>query len=313
MNVINYEGFLSLINSAKRADPEVVRWINDTVFPAVGLKTDETLPALVITDNADKDENEEPIVLTPDAITNASDDMRVFNNSEYGELRTMMINGEPWFVAVDVCRALEIDRTATRRLDDDEKGVYSTHTLGGKQEMSIVNEPGLYSLVLGSRKPEAKAFKRWITHDVIPSLRKHGAYIIGQETMTETELIAKALIASHRIAEEMKGNQKGLCGFQQNLPSSLRSYTAQFSIAVSLTSWTPFSTIVLCFHFYCFATINTCNQFAFHRNISATCIAITLSPVFISSCEYTAFCAYKQIFPFIFEILITQLTKIINK
>ena len=210
MNVINYEGFLSLINSAKRADPEVVRWINDTVFPAVGLKTDETLPALIVTDNADKENSEDVLVVTPDAITNASDDIRVFNNSEYGELRTMIIDGEPWFVAVDVCRALEIrnNRDAMERLDADEKGVALTDTPGGKQEMSIVNEPGLYSLVLGSRKPEAKAFKRWITHDVIPSLRKHGAYIIGQETMTETELIAKALIASHRIAEEREAQLK---------------------------------------------------------------------------------------------------------
>ena len=64
-----------------------------------------------------------------------------------------------------MCRALEIDRTQTRRLDDDEKGVYLTQTPGGQQEISIINEPGLYALVLGSRKPEAKAFKRWITHE----------------------------------------------------------------------------------------------------------------------------------------------------
>lgn len=165
---------------------------------------------MVITDNADKDENEESIVLNPDAITSPSDDIRVFNNGEYGELRTMMIDGEPWFVAADVCKALEIknNRDAMERLDADEKGVALTDTLGGKQEMSIVNEPGLYSLVLGSRKPEAKAFKRWITHDVIPSLRKHGAYIVGQETMTETELIAKALIACNRIAEEAEARLK---------------------------------------------------------------------------------------------------------
>ena len=79
----------------------------------------------------------------------------------------MTLEGEPWFVAADVCRALGIDRTQTRRLDEDEKGVYSAQTPGGQQDMSIVNEPGLYALVLSSRKPEAKAFKRWITHEVI--------------------------------------------------------------------------------------------------------------------------------------------------
>ena len=81
-----------------------------------------------------------------------------------------------------MCRALEIDPTATRRLDEDEKmTLHSTQghsgQRGGAQSMTIVNEPGLYSLVLGSRKPEAKTFKRWITHEVIPSIRKHGAYM----------------------------------------------------------------------------------------------------------------------------------------
>lgn len=103
-------------------------------------------------------------------------ELQIFQNQTFGEVRTIMQNGEPWFVAADVCKALEIDRTQTRRLDADEKGVYSTQTPGGTQNVSIVNEAGLYSLVLGSRKPEAKAFKRWITHDVIPSLRKHGMY-----------------------------------------------------------------------------------------------------------------------------------------
>lgn len=103
-------------------------------------------------------------------------EIQAFNNEQFGQVRAITIDGEPWFVAADVCKALEIDRTASRRLDDDEKGVYSMHTPGGKQDITIINEPGLYSLVLGSRKPEARAFKRWITHEVIPSIRKHGMY-----------------------------------------------------------------------------------------------------------------------------------------
>ena len=81
-----------------------------------------------------------------------------------------MRDGEPWFVAADVCKALEIanSRDALTRIDDDEKGVASTDTLGGKQEVAIVNKPGLYSLVLGSRKPEAKVFKRWVTSEILP-------------------------------------------------------------------------------------------------------------------------------------------------
>ena len=94
-------------------------------------------------------------------------------------MRTVLKDGEPWFVAADVCRALEIGDThkAVERLDDDEKGRSLIPTLGGEQELLIVNEPGLYTLVLGSRKPEARAFKRWITHEVIPAVRKHGGYL----------------------------------------------------------------------------------------------------------------------------------------
>ncbi len=86
--------------------------------------------------------------------------------------------GQPWFVAADVCAALDLPEThkAIARLDDDEKGRNSIPTPGGLQEMSVVNESGLYNLVLGSRKPEAKRFKRWITHEVLPSIRKTGAY-----------------------------------------------------------------------------------------------------------------------------------------
>ena len=106
-------------------------------------------------------------------------ELTVFQNEQFGQVRTTVKDGEPWFVAADVCRALEVKnaRDAVARLDDDEKGVVLTDTLGGQQNMTIVNEPGLYALVLGSRKPEAKAFKRWITHEVIPSIRKHGAYL----------------------------------------------------------------------------------------------------------------------------------------
>ena len=86
--------------------------------------------------------------------------------------------GMPWFVAADVCHCLAIanPRDALTRLDDDEKGVGSTDTPGGRQSMTTVNESGLYSLILGSRKPEARAFKRWVTHEVLPSIRQTGSY-----------------------------------------------------------------------------------------------------------------------------------------
>lgn len=92
-------------------------------------------------------------------------------------VRTVTIDGEPWFVANDVCAVLDLHSgRALARLDEDEKGVRSTQTPGGMQDLAHVNEPGLYVLVLGSRKPEAKAFKRWITHEVLPAIRRTGSY-----------------------------------------------------------------------------------------------------------------------------------------
>ncbi|WIM04467.1 MAG: BRO family protein [Candidatus Nitricoxidivorans perseverans] len=87
-------------------------------------------------------------------------------------------DGEPMFVAADLLSTLNLDRKALERLDDDEKGVSSIHTHGGQQEMTVVNESGLFNLVLGSRKPEAKRFKRWVTHEVLPSVRKTGSYAV---------------------------------------------------------------------------------------------------------------------------------------
>ena len=109
-------------------------------------------------------------------------ELTVFENATFGDVRAIACNGDPWFVAKDVCECLELGnpRSSLALLDEDEKGVHSVDTPGGKQEMTIVSEPGLYSLILRSRKPEAKAFKRWVTHDVIPSIRKRGLYATPQ-------------------------------------------------------------------------------------------------------------------------------------
>ena len=123
-------------------------------------------------------------------------DITIFENEQFGTIRTITREGEPWFVATDVCRALDINQPtrACERLDEDEKGVSSIHTPGGAQELLVVNEPGLYTLVLGSRKPEAKAFKRWVTHEVIPAIRKHGGYLTPptiEELLDNPDLIVE--------------------------------------------------------------------------------------------------------------------------
>ena len=117
-------------------------------------------------------------------------DLQIFESKDFGKVRTVTLNGAPCFVAADICRALDIanSRDAVKRLDDDERGVVSTDTLGGVQEMTVVNESGLYSLVLGSRKPEAKQFKRWITHEVIPTIRKTGGYVNNDDLFVNTYL-----------------------------------------------------------------------------------------------------------------------------
>lgn len=131
-------------------------------------------------------------------------ELQIFKSPEFGEIRTVTRDGQPWFVAADVCRALEIDPTATRRLDDDEK--ITLRLMQGESnrtsETNVVNEAGLYALVLGSRKPEAKSFKRWITHDVIPSIRKHGMYAVD-DLLSNPELAIKAFTA---LKEEREKN-----------------------------------------------------------------------------------------------------------
>lgn len=134
-------------------------------------------------------------------------DMKIFENSEFGAVRVVDVNGEPWFVARDVCECLELGnpRTSIALLDEDEKGVHTMDTPGGAQEMSIVSEAGLYSLILRSRKPEAKAFKRWITHEVLPAIRKHGGYLTPaklEEALTDPDTIIR--LATNLKAEREK-------------------------------------------------------------------------------------------------------------
>ena len=127
--------------------------------------------------------------------------LMIFENDAFGKVRTLNLNGEPWFVAVDVCSVLDLSNPtiAVSRLDEDERAKFNL----GRQGDAIVNEPGLYTLVLGSRKPEAKAFKRWITHEVIPAIRKHGVYITDEKLKLFAEhpelldALMKSLYATH--------------------------------------------------------------------------------------------------------------------
>ena len=125
----------------------------------------------------------------------------------YGDatIRTVTVGGEPWFVAKDVCDALGISNPtdALKRLDDDERARFN---LGRQGEANFVNEPGLYSLILASRKPEAKAFKRWITHEVLPAIRRDGGYI----SPSASEHQVNALIRQAQMRMELVQAAKGI-------------------------------------------------------------------------------------------------------
>lgn len=134
-------------------------------------------------------------------------ELMIFNNPEFGEIRTVEVNGEPWFVGKDVATALGYknpQEAVRNHVDDEDKGVSEVLTPGGKQTVPVINESGLYSLVLSSKLPGAKKFKRWITSEVIPSIRKNGGYVNGQENMTPEELMAAALIMANKTIENQK-------------------------------------------------------------------------------------------------------------
>lgn len=137
--------------------------------------------------------------------------LQIFNNDRFGQVRIVPVDGELMFVAKDVCDCLEITkhRDAISRLDSDERGSVKLDTPGGKQDIAAINEYGLYNLVLSSRKPEAKEFKRWITHDVIPAIRKTGSYSMAIPKSLPEALRAYANeVESHNATKAIVAQQE---------------------------------------------------------------------------------------------------------
>ena len=157
-------------------------------------------------------------------------DVTIFRKDEFGAVRAVTLEGEPWFVAADVCRALGLGNSSDviKRLDEDERTLVSIEGASNGLPVNAVNEPGLYALILGSRKPEAKAFKRWITHEVIPEIRKTGGYIAGQEMMDDDQLLANALmVAQRKIAERNKQLEAVNAKIQADAPKVLFAETVE--------------------------------------------------------------------------------------
>lgn len=135
------------------------------------------------------------------------DQLQTFNFND-NEVRTVLINNEPYFVGKDAASILGYERTDNairNHIDEDDKLMHQISASGQNREMVFINESGLYSLVLSSKLPQAKEFKRWVTKEVLPSIRKNGGYIANQESMSDEELMAKALEVAHRtIANKNK-------------------------------------------------------------------------------------------------------------
>ena len=152
-------------------------------------------------------------------------ELQIFSSEEFGEIRTITKDNETYFVGKDVAKALGFtnprDAIATHVFDED-KGVDTIDTPGGKQSMTVINESGVYALVFGSRLESAKRFKHWVTSEVIPSIRKNGGYIAGQETLSDEELMAKALlVANNKIAERDKIIEQKQARIEQMKPKEI--------------------------------------------------------------------------------------------
>lgn len=135
-------------------------------------------------------------------------ELQVFNNEMFGNVRIILQDNEPWFVAKDVCECLEIKNTtdAIKRLDEDERARLN---LGRQGEANVINEYGLYNLVMASRKPEAKEFKRWVTHEVLPSLRKYGTYNMNiPKTLPDALKAYASEIEAHNQTKALLEEQK---------------------------------------------------------------------------------------------------------
>ena len=143
----------------------------------------------------------------------------IFKYEENKPVRIMNINGEPWFVLKDVCEVLGMDSTQLKkvadRLEEDEKGRSQITTPGGAQESWIISESGLYNVILRSDKPEAKPFRKWVTAVVLPSIRKNGGYIAGQEELSPQELMAKALLVAQKTLTDRDTRIKELTAQNQ--------------------------------------------------------------------------------------------------
>ncbi|ELD1797460.1 Bro-N domain-containing protein [Vibrio fluvialis] len=165
---------------------------------------------------------------------NTDRSLKVFTNAQFGELKVVTdVDGQPWFIASEVARSLGYknqSKAVYDHIDDEDKGITKRSTHGGDQMVTTINESGLYALIFSSKLPKAKAFKRWVTSEVLPSIRKHGGYTHGQSELSPEELMAKALlVAQSAIQEKEQENAR--------LSSAIEDLSAQLATGVTIPSF----------------------------------------------------------------------------
>ena len=151
-------------------------------------------------------------------------DLKIFTNEEFGEIRTSLVNSEPMFCLSDICKSLGLSQPSKVKERLNEKGVRTIPTLtsGGEQNLLYINEPNLYKAIFQSRKESAERFTEWVTSEVLPSIRKNGGYIAGQETLSDDELLSKALLVAHnKIAERDKIIEQKQARIEQMKPKAI--------------------------------------------------------------------------------------------
>lgn len=159
--------------------------------------------------------------------------LQIFLNPEFGQVRTVEIDGQPWLVGKDVATALGYknpQRAIRDHVEDEDKGMTKTVTPGGEQELQIINESGLYSLILSSKMPKAKAFKRWVTSEVLPAIRKHGAYesVKAQQHMEQLEATNSRLNTAIRNVSSAKAALAEVISLRNDFTKHRDNYKARF-------------------------------------------------------------------------------------
>lgn len=176
-------------------------------------------------------------------------EITVFDNDDFGTIRAFLAeDGQPWFVASDVAKALgyRMASDMTRRLDEDEKGTRSMRTPGGDQRVLCITEPGLYNAVLGSKVPSARAFKRWVTHEVLPALRREGGYMAARTDETPEETMARAVLLAQKTIDRQRARVAEL----EARNAAIEPKAGFFDACMDGERWQSFTEVSRLFHQY---------------------------------------------------------------